>query len=214
VTITLRRSRLLAASTFALVLTGAALPSVTLAQGGPEEPVRGLFAAFAEKRFDEVGQYFCPEFADQAASMDLGAAIAGNLPANVDPQVAQDAIAFSITGPDGTGEPILTVGAEDPNGTPVGVDALLTAGLDPENSQAFVEAIVVSQLEAAGMEVTDENIAAFMTLVEGQLSGLQMFSQPIQTELIVSQGEDGSWLICSPLMSAPASADPGASPAA
>jgi hypothetical protein len=208
----LRRSRLaLAGATLTLAL--AALPSVALAQDGPEAPIRGLFQAISEKRFEDAAQYFCPEFVDQAAQMDLGAALAGNLPAGVDPQVAEDALAFSVTGPDGTGDPVLTVGTEDPNGTSVTVDALLKAGLDPANSEAFIKAIVVGQLEAQGMEVNDENIAAFMTLLSGQLSDTEMYSQPIKTSLIVKQAADGTWQICSPLQEVSASAEPGASPA-
>ena len=79
------------------------------------------------------------------------------------------------------------------------MDAVLTAGLDPEGSEEFVKAIVVGQLEAAGMELTNENIAAFTTLLEGQLAGMEMFSQAIQTTLVVTQAEDGAWLICSPI---------------
>ena len=62
------------------------------------------------------------------------------------------------------------------------------------------------------MEVNDENIAAFMTLVEGQLSGTEMFSQAIKSTLKVTQAEDGTWLICSPIQDTAAS--PGASAAA
>jgi hypothetical protein len=192
-----------------LTLSIMALPSATLAQGGPEEPVRGLFQAIAEKRFEDAGQFFCPEFADQAAQMDLNAALAGNLPPGVDPQDAADAIAFDVTGPDGTGEATLSVGIEDPNGTPIVVDALLTANIDPTGSEAFMRAIVIDQLEAQGMAVNDQTIAAAMVLVEQKLAGMEMFRQPIQTTLIVTQGEDGSWLICSPIQGAGAS--PGAS---
>ena len=130
-----------------LTLAIAAVPSVTLAQGGPEEPVRGLFSAIVEKRFEDAVQYFCPEFADQAAQMDLGAALAGNLPPGVDPQDAEDAIAFAVTGPDGSGEAVLSVGPEDPAGTRVEVDAVLTAGIDPETSDAFMRSVVIGQLE-------------------------------------------------------------------
>jgi hypothetical protein len=202
----------IAGSTLTLAIT--ALPSAALAQGGPEEPVRSLFSAIVEKRFEDAAQSFCPEFADQAAQMDLGAALAGNLPSGVDPQDAADAIAFDVTGPDGTGEPTLSVGIEDPNGTPIVVDALLTAAIDPAGSEAFMRAIVVGQLEAQGMEVNDQTIAAAMVLVEQQLAGMEMFRQPIQTTLIVTQGEDGSWLICSPLQGASASPVASVAPAA
>ena len=116
--VTRRRSRLVAASAFAFALVAAALPSVAVAQDDPETPVRGLFQAIAEKRFEDTVQFFCPEFADQAAQMDLGAALAGTLPPGVDPQVAADAIAFAVIGPEGAAEPVLTVGAVDPRGRP------------------------------------------------------------------------------------------------
>ena len=65
------RSRLVAASAFAFALAAAALPSIAVAQDDlPETPVRGLFQAIAEKRFEDTVQFFCPEFADQAAQMD------------------------------------------------------------------------------------------------------------------------------------------------
>ena len=57
------------------------------------------------------------------------------------------------------------------------MDAVLTASLDPDDSAEFIRAIVVGQLETQGMEATEENIAAFTTLLEGQLAGMEMFSQ-------------------------------------
>lgn len=209
------RSRLVAASAFAFALAAAALPSIAVAQDDlPETPVRGLFQAIAEKRFEDTVQFFCPEFADQAAEMDLGAALAGTLPPGVDPQVAADAIAFAVIGPEGAAEPVLSVGTVDPAGTPVAVDAVLTASLDPDNSAEFIRAIVVGQLETQGMEATEENIAAFTTLLEGQLAGMEMFSQAIQTTLVVTQAEDGGWLICSPIQEANASPGASVAPAA
>jgi hypothetical protein len=213
-TATHRRSRLFVSFGLALALAGAALPSIAVAQDGPETPVRGLLAAIAEKDFENAAQFFCPEFADQAAQLDLGAALAGSLPPGVDPQVAADGIAFAVTGPEGAAEPVLSVGTVDPNGTRIAVDAVLTAGLDPDGSEAFVRAIVIGQLEQQGMEVTDENVAAFMTLVESRLADMEMFTQPIQTTLVVTQGEDGTWLICSPLLSASPSAGATGAPEA
>ena len=204
------RSRLVAAGALALALSGSVVPSVTWAQAGPETPVLALFQTIAEKRFEDIGQHFCPEFAGQAAELDLGAALAGTLPEGVDPQVAEDALLFDVTGPDGSGEPIVTVVSEDATGTQLDVQATLNAALDPANSEPFIRAIVVAQLESSGMEVNDENIAAFMTLVQGQLEGMQMFSQSISTAITVTQGADGAWLICSPLEPA---ASPGASAA-
>ena len=121
--------------------------------------------------------------------------------------MAEDALVFDVTGPGGSGEPIITVASEDANGTQLDVQATLNAGIDPANSEPFIRAIVVAQLEETGMEVTEENIAAFMTLVAGQLEGMQMFSQSISTAITVTQAEDGAWQICSTLA-------PTASPAA
>ena len=201
------RSRLVAAGALALALAGTTVPSVAWAQDGPETPVRGLFQTIVEKRFEDIGQYFCPEFADQAMELDLAAALASSLPEGLDPQVAVDALVFAVTGPGGTGEPIVTVVSEDATGTQLDVQATLNADLDPANSEPFIRAIVEAQLQASGMEVSDENIAAFMTLVTGQLEGMEMFSQEISTAITVTQAEDGTWQICSPLA-------PTASPAA
>ena len=41
-----------------------------------------------------------------------------------------------------------------------------------------------------------------------------MFSQAIQTTLVVTQGEDGAWLICSPIQEANASPGASVAPAA
>src|SRR5688500_13824193 len=97
------RSRLVAAGALALALAGTTVPSVAWAQDGPETPVRGLFQTIVEKRFEDIGQYFCPEFADQATELDLGTALASSLPEGLDPQVAVDALVFAVTGPGGTG---------------------------------------------------------------------------------------------------------------
>jgi hypothetical protein len=172
-----RRSRLAIMGGLVLALAGTAIPSTTLAQDGPEKPVLSLFTAITEKRFADIGQSFCPEFAGQASQLDIAAAMTGSLPAGVDPQVAVDALAFSVTGPGGVGEPVITVLAEDAAGTSLGVEATLLASIDPATSEPFVRAIVVAQLEAAGMEVTEENIAAFMTLVASELEGMEAFSQ-------------------------------------
>ena len=212
--LTRTRPRLLAASALALALSAAALPSIASAQDGPETPVRGLLQAIVEKRFSDLEQYFCPEFASQAADLDLGAALASSLPAGVDPQVATDAIQFTVTGPEGVGEPVITVVSEDAAGSTLDVEATLIAGLDPANSDEFIRAVVMAQLEGQGMEVTEENIAAFMTLLEGQLEGQEMFTQDISTTVLVTQEGDGSWLICSPLAGPSASASASSGPAA
>lgn len=199
------------AAGLALALAAAAAPMT--AQEGPESPVLGLLAAIEEKRFEDAAQSFCPEFADQASQFDFASAMAGSLPAGVDPQVAEDALVFTIAGPAGEGEPVVTLVSEDAEGARVSVEGTLQVSLDAVNAEPFVRAVVVATLEAQGMEVTDENVAAFMTLLAGQLEGEIAFNEPITTELLVTQGADGAWLICSPLSGEEPSASPSGAPA-
>jgi hypothetical protein len=125
------RSRLVAAGALAIALSGALIPSVALAQEGPDTPVHGLIQAISEKRFDEAAQFFCPEFAGEAAQIDLSAAMAANLPEGIDPQLAADAFTLTVTGPGGEGEPVVTVLEGSPEGPQVSVEGTLGIDVDP-----------------------------------------------------------------------------------
>lgn len=180
----------------ALAVSTALVPIGAAAQDGPETPVVGVLTAIAEKRFDDLSMYFCPEFADQASGLDLSAAMTANLPPGLDPQLAVDALAFSVTGPSGEAEPLILVLSEDEAATVLSVEATITVGLDPAASEPFIRAIVENELQAQGMEVTDENVAALMTLISAQLGAEVAFNEYIGEVAEVIQTEAGTWLIC------------------
>ena len=216
-TATRTRSRVIPASAALAFALACSSPWVALAEDGPESPVQGLFQAFAEKRFEDAASYFCPEFASQAAQMDLGAAFIGILPANVDPQLAEDALTIAVSGPDGSGEPLVTTGAEDASGTEVDVDALLTAAIDPAHSEGLLRALAEARVESSEGRYQEEDIPAVIADLQSRLESIGTFTLPIRTHLTVTQSEDGAWVICSPLLSASepeASNDPGATQAA
>ncbi len=185
-----------AASAVLAIVTVGLFPASVAAQDGPETPVVGFLTAISEKRFDDLGQYFCAEFADRASGFDLGAAMAADLPEGIDPQLAVDAMSIAVTGPSGEPEPLITVLSEDEAVTTLGVEATLTVTLDPEKSEAFVRAIVENELQSLGMDTTDENVEAFMTIVRAQLDGQVTFSEYLGEVAEVSQADDGTWLIC------------------
>ena len=188
------RSGLLVATTF--VVSTALAPLGVAAQDGPETPALGLLGSIAEKRFDDLGQYFCPELADEATGFDIGASMAAELPAGIDPQLAVDALTISVTGPSGSGEPLLYVLAEDAAVTSLGVEATITASLDPAGSEPLVRAIVEAEMQGQAIELTDENVTAFMALVDTMLGDEVSFSEYIGEVAEVTQTEDGAWLIC------------------
>ncbi len=149
----------------ALVMSLALVPIGTTAQDGPETPVLGFLTAMSEKRFDDLGRYFCPEYADQASGFDLSAEITAELPPGIDPQLAIDALTISVTGPDGQGEPLVSVLSEDADVTSLGVEATFTVSLDPLAMDPFVRAIAENEMRTQDMELTEENVQAFMALV-------------------------------------------------
>lgn len=185
-----------AASAVLAIATVGLFPASVAAQDGPETPVVGFLTAISEKRFDDLGQYFCAEFAAQASGFDLGAAMAADLPEGIDPQLAVDAMSIAVAGPFGEGDPLITVLAEDEAVTTLGVEATLVVTLDPERSEAFIRAIVENELQSLGMDTTDENVEAFMTLVRDQLDEQVTFSEYLGEVAEVSRAEDGTWLIC------------------
>jgi hypothetical protein len=199
------------AAGIALALGVTAAPAA--AQEGPEAPVLSLFAAIEDKRFEDTAGSFCPAFAGQAAQFDMASAMAGSLPSGIDPQVAEDALVFAVSGPAGEGEPVITVVSEDADGTRLSVEGTLQVSLDPVGAEPFVRAIVEATLAAQGMELTEENVAAFTTLLGGQVVGQVAFNEPISAQLVVTQGADGSWLICSPLSEEAPSSSPSEPPA-
>lgn len=178
------------AASVALVPAGAA------AQDDPETPVVGLLQAMSEKRFEDLGQYFCPEFADQASGFDLGAEMAASMPPGIDPQLVLDALTISVTGPSGEPEPLIYVLAEDAASTVVGVEATMTISLDPTASGPFVRAIVENEMQAQGMELTEESVQGLMAAVSAQLGDEVGKSVYINEVADVRPASDGSWLIC------------------
>ena len=174
----------------------ALVPASAAAQEDPETPVVGLLQAMSEKRFEDLGQYFCPEFADQASGFDLGAEIAASMPPGIDPQLVLDALTISVTGPSGEPEPLIYVLAEDAASTVVGVEATMTISLDPTASEPFVRAVVENEMQAQGMEMTEESVQGLMAAVGAQLGDEVGESLYINEVADVRQDGDGSWLIC------------------
>jgi len=178
-----RRARLaILASGLALALTVGALP--VSAQDSPETPVVGLLDALSEKRFSDLGTYFCPEFAAQAEGLDLTGAMAASLPAGIDIQLLLDSLVFSVEGLD------VSVADETDTSALVSVDATLTMSVD---STAAVP-LMLSVFEQFGLEPTEEMLATAIAEMEGE-----MVAEPqvISEDVTVTRGEDGAWLICS-----------------
>jgi hypothetical protein len=200
----------------------AGVPASTIAQAGPEVPVLGLFSAIEEKRFDDVPSYFCPAYAGDAADLDLAASLTGSMPEGIDPQAVLDALSFEVTGLSGTGEPVISILSEEPDGRIVlGVEALVRAGIDPETSGPFVRSLVEVTLAEQGMEANAELVDAMMTIVEAQLDEQFQTSEAINKVIWVSADDRGGWLICSslgdgygPLNPPPAPPTASAAPAA
>jgi hypothetical protein len=174
----------------------ALVPASAAAQDDPETPVVGLLQAMSEKRFEDLGQYFCPEFADQASGFDLGAEMAASMPPGIDPRLVLDALTISVTGPSGEPEPLIYVLAEDAASTVVGVEATMTISLDPTASGPFVRAIVENEMQAQGMELTEESVQGLMAAVSAQLGDEVGKSLYINEVADVRPTGDGSWLIC------------------
>jgi hypothetical protein len=185
---------LVGAAVFAASL--ALIPANAAAQDGPETPVLGLLQAVSEKRFEDLGTYFCPEFADQASGFDLGAELTASMPPGIDPQLAIDALTISVTGPSGEQEPTISVIGEGADYTLLGVEATMTVSLDPAASEPFVRAIVENEMQAQGMELTEESVQGLMAVVSAQLGDEVGASESISEVADVRLSSDGDWLIC------------------
>ncbi len=118
------------------------------------------------------------------------------LPPGIDPQLAIDALTISVTGPDGQGEPLVYVLSEDADVTSLGVEATMTVSLDPLAMDPFVRAIVENEMRTQDMELTEENVQAFMALVSAQLGDSLTFSEYIGEVAEVRPTDEGIWLIC------------------
>lgn len=195
------------------------VPAGAAAQDGPETPVVGLLQAISDKRFGELGQFFCPEFANQSSGFDLGAEMTASMPPGIDPQLVLDALTISVSGPSGEPEPLVSVIAEDTAATLLGVEATLTIGLDSARAEPLVRAIVENELQAQGMELTEEGVRDLIEVVSTQLSNEVGERESIEEVAEVRPTSDGRWLICGgtivetdalPLPSAQTT--PGASP--
>lgn len=181
------RSRVAAiAAGLALSLSLVAAPAVVAQGDGPEAAVEGLLADIEAANFDAIGGWFCAEFADQAASLDLSE-LTSSLPPGVDASSVLDAFDFDVEV-----DSIETTSQTDTEAT-----VMLVASLAMDIDVAGLEPLIVAVLEAGGQEATPDMIELVGGMMASQIGGQAI---DISEEITVVANEDGSWgKICSEL---------------
>jgi hypothetical protein len=164
------------ALTIAAVLSG--LP--TAAQDSPEGVVNELLDAIAAKDFDRVGDLACAaERASVVSQFDVATQFS-DIP-GLDGEAFLEAFEFGVE------DRSVTLLSEEGDEASVEVSATLTMAMDPEAARPFI----VTILESAGVEVTDEMVEqGLATFMSGTEEG-----QELDATVRVIR-EDGAWLIC------------------
>jgi hypothetical protein len=189
------------AGSLALAAALVSAPAV-LAQDGPEATVEGLLAAIEAKEFEALPSFFCAEFADQVAALDMSALTDG-MPAGLDASTLLDA--FILDTEIGS----LEVLSQTETEAVVQLEASMSMDIDAEAMLPFIEALV----EMSGLEVTPETLEMFSGLM---LSEFQAEETAISEQITLVPGEDRPWVVCSELGAAAGAIDDGmtdASPA-
>lgn len=137
-----------------------------------------LLDAIESQAFDQVGQYVCEEYREEAvAQFDMSAIFGGS------PETASimDAITFSVV------DPVTSIVSQDETSAVVQVTAQIEVSIDPEAAREWVKTL----LESMGMEATDEIVDMYLPELMGG------FSEPTSMdELVDVVLENGVWLVC------------------
>jgi hypothetical protein len=175
--------RVYVAASSGLLARSILAPASSLAQDSPEGAVEAVFDALEEQRFDELGQYVCSDYREDAETMDslLTEGLEGF---GIDPQTYLDGLSISIDE-----RVIETVEGGDAQAI-VSVSAQLTAALDEAVARDLLRTMMGDFLE----DVDDEQ---FESMVADMLESMATGSQ-LESEVEVVR-EDGSWLVCTDL---------------
>ena len=174
------------AASLALFLSLVAAPAVVAQGDSPEDAVQGLLADIEAANFDAIGGWFCAEFADQAASLDMSG-MAASLPPGVDTATVLEAFAFEVVL-----DSIETISQSDTEAV-----VKLVAQLNMNIDVTLLEPLIVAVLEAGGQEATPDMIALVGGMMASEIGGEAL---DISEEIVVVPNEDGNWgKICSEL---------------
>lgn len=181
------RSRVaILAASLALSLSLLAAPAAVAQYDSPEAAVQGLLDDIGAANFEAIAGWFCEDFADQAAMLDMSQLSEG-LPPDVDPATVLDAFRFDVMV-----ESIETVSQSDTEAL-VRVVATLAMNVDVP----ALEPLIVAILEMSGQEVTPDMIDMVSGMMASEIAGETL---DISEEIVVVPNEDGTWgKICSEL---------------